>query len=71
LKDTLVIGRREFGRTPVSQGNDGRDHPYGYSIWMAEAAKPGFVYGPKTTSLHAWGPYTFTISRYGASAVGT
>ena len=47
LKDTLVIWAGEFGRTPISQGGDGRDHnPYGYSIWMAGGgAKPGFVYG--------------------------
>ncbi len=45
--DTLVIWAGEFGRTPVSQGGDGRDHnPYGYSIWMAGAGvKPGFAYG--------------------------
>jgi hypothetical protein len=47
LKDTLVIWAGEFGRTPVSQGGDGRDHnPYGYTIWMAGGGlKPGFVYG--------------------------
>lgn len=47
LKDTLVIWAGEFGRTPVSQGNDGRDHnPYGYSIWMAGGGvKRGFIYG--------------------------
>jgi hypothetical protein len=47
LKDTLVIWAGEFGRTPVSQGNDGRDHnPYGYTIWMAGGGtKAGFVYG--------------------------
>jgi hypothetical protein len=47
LKDTLVIWAGEFGRTPVSQGGDGRDHnPYGYSIWMAGGGvKPGTVYG--------------------------
>ena len=47
LKDTLVIWAGEFGRTPVSQGNDGRDHnPYGYTIWMAGGGvKPGFIYG--------------------------
>ena len=47
LKDTLVIWAGEFGRTPVSQGNDGRDHnPYGYSIWMAGGGvKAGFIYG--------------------------
>ncbi len=45
--DTLVIWAGEFGRTPISQGGNGRDHnPYGYTIWMAGAGvKPGFVYG--------------------------
>ena len=47
LKDTLVIWAGEFGRTPVSQGGDGRDHnPYGYTIWMSGGGvKPGFIYG--------------------------
>ena len=47
LKDTLVIWAGEFGRTPVSQDENGRDHnPYGYSIWMAGGGvKPGFIYG--------------------------
>ena len=47
LEETLVIWAGEFGRTPVSQGGDGRDHnPYGYSIWMAGGGvKPGFIYG--------------------------
>lgn len=36
LDETLVIWAGEFGRTPFSQGSDGRDHnPYGFSIWMA------------------------------------
>ena len=47
LQDTLVVWSGEFGRTPVAQSGDGRDHnPYGYSMWMAGAGvKPGFVYG--------------------------
>ncbi len=47
LKDTLVIWSGEFGRTPVSEGGNGRDHnPYGYSLWMAGGGvKPGFAYG--------------------------
>jgi hypothetical protein len=47
LKDTLVIWSGEFGRTPVSEGGNGRDHnPYGYSIFMAGGGvKPGFAYG--------------------------
>ena len=36
LDDTLVIFSGEFGRTPFSQGSDGRDHnPYGFSLWLA------------------------------------
>ncbi len=47
LKDTLVLWGGEFGRTPVAQGNDGRDHnPQGYSMWMAGGGvKPGLIYG--------------------------
>ena len=36
LESTLVVWTGEFGRTPVMQGNRGRDHsPYGFSAWMA------------------------------------
>jgi hypothetical protein len=36
LESTLVVSTGEFGRTPVMQGNAGRDHsPYGFSAWMA------------------------------------
>ncbi|MDX2037118.1 MAG: DUF1501 domain-containing protein [Isosphaeraceae bacterium] len=36
LDSTLVVWCGEFGRTPVMQGNRGRDHsPYGFSVWMA------------------------------------
>jgi hypothetical protein len=47
LKDTLVIWSGEFGRTPVSEGGNGRDHnPYGYSLFMAGGGvKAGFAYG--------------------------
>tara|TARA_Y200000002_G_scaffold335454_1_gene302995 strand:- start:241 stop:1614 length:1374 start_codon:yes stop_codon:yes gene_type:complete len=47
LEETLVIWAGEFGRTPFSQGSDGRDHnPYGFSIWMAGGGiKGGTVYG--------------------------
>lgn len=47
MKDTLVIWGGEFGRTPISQAGDGRDHnPYGYTMWMAGAGvKPGITYG--------------------------
>ena len=47
LDETLVIWAGEFGRTPFSQGSNGRDHnPFGFSIWMAGGGiKGGTVYG--------------------------
>ena len=47
LHDTLVMWGGEFGRTPVAQGKDGRDHnPEGFTMWMAGAGvKGGFKYG--------------------------
>ncbi|MCB1225723.1 MAG: DUF1501 domain-containing protein [Verrucomicrobiales bacterium] len=42
LEDTLVVFATEFGRTPGSQGSDGRDHhPYGFSVWMAGGGTQG------------------------------
>ncbi len=36
LDETLVIWGGEFGRTPMSEKGDGRDHnPTGFTIWMA------------------------------------
>ncbi len=36
LDSTLVIWGGEFGRTPMSEGNTGRDHnPHGYCMWLA------------------------------------
>lgn len=47
LDSTLVIFTGEFGRTPFSQGSNGRDHnPYGFSLWMAGGGiKGGTTYG--------------------------
>lgn len=47
LDSTLVIWAGEFGRTPFSQGSNGRDHnPYGFSVWMAGGGvKGGTSYG--------------------------
>ena len=47
LESTLIIFTGEFGRTPFSQGNNGRDHnPYGFSLWMAGGGiKGGSVHG--------------------------
>ena len=36
LDDTLVVWGGEFGRTPINEKGDGRDHnPYGFTMWMA------------------------------------
>ena len=47
LEDTLIVWAGEFGRTPMSQGGDGRDHHNaGFSIWMCGGGiKGGTVYG--------------------------
>jgi uncharacterized protein (DUF1501 family) len=47
LHDTLVVFATEFGRTPGTQGADGRDHhPYGFSVWMAGGGiKGGTIHG--------------------------
>jgi hypothetical protein len=47
LKDTLVVWAGEFGRTPMSQGGDGRDHHNaGFSVWLCGGGvKSGLVYG--------------------------
>lgn len=47
LDETLVVFGTEFGRTPGSQGSDGRDHHiYGFSVWMAGGGlKGGVVHG--------------------------
>jgi uncharacterized protein (DUF1501 family) len=47
LDDTLVVWGGEFGRTPVSESGDGRDHnPYGFSMFMAGGGvKGGLTYG--------------------------
>jgi hypothetical protein len=44
LKETLVVFATEFGRTPGSQGADGRDHHiYGFSVWLAGGGVKGGV----------------------------
>lgn len=47
LDETLIIWAGEFGRTPFSQGSNGRDHnPYGFSVWLAGGGvRGGTVYG--------------------------
>jgi membrane-anchored protein YejM (alkaline phosphatase superfamily) len=42
LDSTLVVWSSEFGRTPLAEGKNGRDHhPYGFSMWMAGAGIAG------------------------------
>ena len=55
LEDTLVMWGGEFGRTPTSQGTDGRDHnPEGFTMWLAGGGvKGGLVYG----ATDPWGYY--------------
>jgi hypothetical protein len=52
LDETLVVWGGEFGRTPMSEKGNGRDHnPYGFTMWMAGGGvKPGIVVG-KTDDL--------------------
>ena len=47
LEDTLVIFGSEFGRLPMAQGEDGRDHNItGYSMFLTGAGvKKGYSYG--------------------------
>jgi hypothetical protein len=47
LDDTLVVWGGEFGRTPVAQKGDGRDHhPFGFTMWLAGGGvRGGLVHG--------------------------
>ena len=47
LDDTLVLWGGEFGRTPTTEGGDGRDHNHhGFTVWMAGGgSKGGTAYG--------------------------
>jgi uncharacterized protein (DUF1501 family) len=56
LDQTLVVWGGEFGRTPMSEKGDGRDHnPYGFTMWMAGGGiRPGIVVGKTDdVGLHA------------------
>jgi uncharacterized protein (DUF1501 family) len=47
LDSTIVLWTGEFGRLPISQGPDGRDHNrHGFSLWLAGGGfKKGYVHG--------------------------
>lgn len=52
LDETLVVFATEFGRTPGTQGSDGRDHhPYGFSVWMAGGGVKGGIAHGSTDEL--------------------
>ncbi len=44
LDSTLVIWAGEFGRTPMSESGNGRDHnPWGFTVWLAGGGIQGGV----------------------------
>ena len=47
LDSTIVLWTGEFGRLPISQGTDGRDHNrHAFSLWLAGGGfKRGYVHG--------------------------
>jgi hypothetical protein len=47
LKDTLIVWGGEFGRTPVAENGNGRDHNHhGFTMWLAGGGvKGGMTYG--------------------------
>ncbi len=47
LDSTIVLWTGEFGRLPISQGKDGRDHNrHAFSLWMAGGGfKAGYAHG--------------------------
>ena len=55
LDDTLVIWGGEFGRTPMSEKGDGRDHnPTGFTMWMAGGGVKGGQVVGATDELGLW-----------------
>ena len=47
FEESLIIWGGEFGRTPTTEGTNGRDHnPYGFTMWFAGGGiQGGQVYG--------------------------
>ncbi len=55
LEETLVVWGGEFGRTPMSESGNGRDHnPFGFTIWMAGGGIQGGVVHGSTDDLGLW-----------------
>ncbi|MFQ5731389.1 MAG: DUF1501 domain-containing protein [Planctomycetaceae bacterium] len=56
LEETLVVWGGEFGRTPMSEKGDGRDHnPYGFTMWFAGGGVAGgrIIGGTDEFGMHA------------------
>jgi hypothetical protein len=52
LDETAVLWGGEFGRTPVSESSDGRDHnPYGFTMFLAGGGFKGAFATARRTSL--------------------
>ncbi len=52
LDSTLVVWGGEFGRMPISEKGDGRDHnPYGFLVWMAGGGTKGGVSHGETDEI--------------------
>ena len=55
LEDTLVVWGGEFGRTPMSEKGNGRDHnPFGFTMWMAGGGVQGGKTIGSTDDLGLW-----------------
>ncbi len=52
LDDTLIVWAGEFGRTPMSQGGNGRDHHNkGFTVWLAGGGVKGGISHGATDEL--------------------
>jgi hypothetical protein len=71
LKDTLVVWGGEFGRTPMSQGGDGRDHHIkGFSFMLAGGGiKGGLAYGATDELGYAAVENPVTVHDFHATAL--
>src|SRR5207237_6119694 len=66
LKDTLVVFGGEFGRTPMSQGGDGRDHHIkGFSFVLAGGGiKGGTTFGATDDPGYAAVQHAVTVPAF-------
>lgn len=70
LDSTLVIWGSEFGRLPMSQSGNGRDHnPHGYTMWFAGGGvKGGQVIGATDDfGVHALEPRRYSMRDFHAT----